>query len=43
MARRVVLMEPTTTTVVGGKIEALHKAWMEGRKTALKAGIDAQG
>ena len=43
MARGVVLMEPSTTTVVGGKIEAMHKSWMKGRKAALKAGIEAQG
>ena len=40
VARGVLLLEPQTTTVVGGKIEGLHKLWMEDRKKALKAGID---
>ena len=40
VARGVLLLEPQTTTVVGGKIEGLHKQWMEGRKKALKEGID---
>ncbi|MCJ1475205.1 hypothetical protein MMC13_003865 [Lambiella insularis] len=42
MARGVVLMEPTTTTVLGGKIEALHKDWKQNRKAQLKAAIEAQ-
>jgi len=41
VARGVVLMDATTTTVLGGKIEGLHKAWKEGRKTELKAAIEA--
>ncbi|KAF2144529.1 uncharacterized protein K452DRAFT_316504 [Aplosporella prunicola CBS 121167] len=37
VARGLVLLEPKTTTFVGGKIDALHKAWIEGRKERLKA------
>lgn len=41
VARGVVLLEPGTTTLLGGKIEGLHKAWKEGRKAELKAAIEA--
>ncbi|KAL8663256.1 MAG: hypothetical protein Q9202_004005 [Teloschistes flavicans] len=41
VARGIILMEPANTTVLGGKIEALHKAWKENRKTELKAAIEA--
>lgn len=41
VARGVVLLEPGTTTMLGGKIEGLHKAWKEGRKAELKAAIEA--
>lgn len=41
VARGVLLLEPATTTVLGGKIEELHKAWKEGRKVELKAAIEA--
>ena len=41
VARGVVLMEPRSTTVLGGKIEEMHKAWKEGRKAELKAAIGA--
>ena len=41
VARGVVLLDPVTTTVLGGKIEELHKAWKEGRKAELKAAIEA--
>ncbi|KAL8949866.1 MAG: hypothetical protein Q9222_004059 [Ikaeria aurantiellina] len=40
VARGVVLMEPANTTILGGKIEALHKAWKENRKAELKAAIE---
>lgn len=40
VARGVVLLEPKTTTVLGGKIDALHKAWREGRKVELKKAIE---
>lgn len=41
VARGVVLLEPGTTTMLGGKIEVLHKSWRENRKAALKAAIEA--
>ena len=41
VARGVVLLEPATTMVLGGKIEELHKAWKEGRKAELKAAVEA--
>ena len=41
IARGVVLLEPSTTTMLGGKIEELHKAWKENRKAELKAAIEA--
>ena len=40
VARGLVLMEPKTTTILGGKIEGLHKAWKEGRKEELKKAIE---
>ncbi|MCJ1285071.1 hypothetical protein MMC26_004409 [Xylographa opegraphella] len=41
VARGVVLLEPRTATLLGGKIDALHEGWREGRKTSLKAAIEA--
>ena len=41
VARGVLLMEPANTTILGGKIEALHRAWKENRKAELKAAIEA--
>lgn len=43
LARGVLLLDPATTTLLGGKIEALHKDWKENRKAHLKAAIEAQG
>ncbi|KAL8988734.1 MAG: hypothetical protein Q9177_002239 [Variospora cf. flavescens] len=40
VARGVVLMEPANSTILGGKIEAWHKAWKENRKVELKAAIE---
>jgi RecQ-mediated genome instability protein 1 len=37
VARGVLLLEPKNVTVLGGKIEDLHKRWKEGRKEALRA------
>ena len=39
VARGVLLMEPGTVTVLGGKIEELHRLWKEGRKQALKEAV----
>jgi len=41
VARGVVLLEPGTTKILGGKIDASHKAWKENRKAELKAAIEA--
>lgn len=41
VARGVILMEPANTTIMGGKVEAWHKAWRENRKVDLKAAIEA--
>lgn len=41
VARGILLLEPATTTMLGGKIEALHKTWKENRKAELKAAIEA--
>ena len=41
VARGVILMEPRTTTLLGGQIEELHKAWKEGRKAELRVAIEA--
>lgn len=41
VARGMVMMEPGTAKVLGGKIDELHKAWLENRKTDLKAAIEA--
>jgi RecQ-mediated genome instability protein 1 len=37
VARGVILLEPRNVTILGGKIEELHKKWKEGRKEALRA------
>lgn len=39
VARGVALLDPESTLLLGGKNEALHKAWKEGRKEALKSAI----
>jgi RecQ-mediated genome instability protein 1 len=35
VARGVVLLEPSKVTVIGGKVEILHKTWAENRKKDL--------
>ncbi|KAG8529359.1 uncharacterized protein KY384_005995 [Bacidia gigantensis] len=42
-ARGMVLLEPRVVTILGGKIDALHKAWETERKAKLKQGIEEQG
>ncbi|KAK5006090.1 hypothetical protein LTR28_006911 [Elasticomyces elasticus] len=37
VARGVVLLEPRSTEVLGGKVEAWEKKWRDGRKDTLKA------
>lgn len=41
IARGVLLLEPNTTSLLGGKIEALHKAWRSNRKADLQTAIEA--
>lgn len=40
VARGVVLLEPETVVVLGGKIDALHKVWVENRKKDLLAAVE---
>src|ERR1700761_5102637 len=40
VARGVVLLEPQTVSVLGGKIEDLHKKWKAERKGTLKAAAE---
>lgn len=40
--RGVIMLEPGNVQVLGGKIEALDKAWKDGRKERLKAAAHAQ-
>jgi len=42
-ARGLLDLEPSSVTVVGGKIDELQKKWMEGRLEVLRAGIDSPG
>jgi RecQ-mediated genome instability protein 1 len=42
VARGVVLLEPETVVVLGGKIDALHKVWLENRKKDLLAAIEGR-
>jgi len=39
VARGVVLLTAATATVLGGKVEALQVAWMEGRKKSLREAV----
>jgi RecQ-mediated genome instability protein 1 len=41
VARGLLLLEPKCVTVLGGKIDDLHKKWKEGRKEALRAAAQA--
>jgi RecQ-mediated genome instability protein 1 len=41
VARGVILLQHTTTTFVGGKIDNLHKQWKEGLKERLKFATQA--
>ena len=40
VARGVVLIEPATSMLLGGKVEEWHKAWKENRKGDLKAALE---
>ncbi|KAI0148574.1 hypothetical protein GGR57DRAFT_235153 [Xylariaceae sp. FL1272] len=37
IARGTILLEPTTCTILGGKVEAWQKSWVEGRLARLQA------
>lgn len=41
IARGVALLEPRSTQLLGGKIDALHKSWKDGRTEALKTAAGA--
>jgi len=41
VARGVILLEPATCVVLGGKVEAWQKAWVEGRLTRLRDSVGA--
>ena len=43
VARSTVLLEQKSVIVLGGKIEDLHRKWMDGRKAALKAAASGSG
>ena len=40
VARGVVLLQPSSTENLGGKIESQQKAWREGRKARLTAAVE---
>ena len=41
ISRGVLLLEPAACVVLGGKVDAWHKAWVEGRLGALRAAVGA--
>ena len=43
IARGMVLLEPDTASVVGGKVEHLQRKWRERRKAELKGQLEAAG
>ncbi|KAI1397765.1 hypothetical protein F4819DRAFT_499255 [Hypoxylon fuscum] len=45
VARGVVLLDPASCVVLGGKVEAWHRAWVDGRLARLReaVGADARG
>lgn len=40
IARGMILLEPATCQILGGKVEAWHKAWVEGRLARLKESVE---
>lgn len=42
VARGVILLEPRSMTLLGGRIKTLHQAWKENRKAELKVAIEAR-
>ena len=41
ISRGILLLEPAACVVLGGKVDAWHKAWIEGRLGALRAAVGA--
>lgn len=41
VARGVIMLEPASVSILGGKVEAAHKAWKNGIKARLKASVGA--
>ena len=41
VARGVVLLDPATCTIMGGRVEAWQKAWLDGRLARLKESIES--
>ncbi|KAK3384970.1 hypothetical protein B0H63DRAFT_175516 [Podospora didyma] len=42
VARGVVMLEPSQCVVLGGKVEAWHKAWVEGRLERLREAVGSE-
>ncbi|KAL2135149.1 hypothetical protein VTI74DRAFT_9580 [Chaetomium olivicolor] len=42
VARGVVLLDPAQCVVLGGKVEAWHRAWVDGRLARLKEAVEAE-
>lgn len=42
VARGVILLEPRSMTLLGGRINTLHQSWKENRKAELKEAIEAR-
>ena len=42
VARGVILLEPRSMALLGGRINTLHQAWKENRKAELKVAIEAR-
>lgn len=43
VARGVVLLEPAQCVLLGGKVEAWHRAWVDGRLARLREAVGAGG
>lgn len=43
VSRGVIMLEPEKCVVLGGKVEAWHKAWVEGRLARLKEAVQGVG
>lgn len=43
VARGMILLEPSSMAVVGGRVEGLDKAWVEGREKSLRERVKRDG